>query len=68
MSLGEKFCTAVGIVIGVVFFPITIPLYMCLADTSQVEDPQPVSNPVYKNGKPYPRQEPTPNEIAAGIV
>ena len=66
MSLGEKFCTAVGIVIGVVFFPITIPLYMCLADTSQVEDPQPVTNPAYKNGKPS--QEPTPNEIASGVV
>jgi hypothetical protein len=73
MSLGEKVGNFVGIVLFIALFPITVPIYMCSQNTATVEEPQPSQpspQPViqYKNGKPYPRQELTPNEIAAGVV
>jgi hypothetical protein len=79
MSLGEKLGNFVGIVLFIVCFPITVPIYMCSQNTVNVEEPQlqnheqpqnqdPQPAIQYKNGKPYPRQEHTPNEIAAGVV
>jgi hypothetical protein len=68
MGFTEKVFQGIGAVLFVVLFPITVPIYMCSEHTDTVEEPQPVQpqpQVQYKNGKPYPIETLTPNEIAS---